>query len=74
VTCILFRELRKLTTSLAVLRTTNNLPCIIVLEKLAADDMMENIKGQLAYMNKFVSVSPEMYQALHEEGIDETVD
>lgn len=55
-------------------RTTNNLPCIVVLEKLATDDLTENIKGQLAYMNKYVSVSPEMYQALHEEAIDETVD
>jgi len=58
--------------SVNVVRTTNNLPCIIVVEKLAADDVRESVKGQLAYMNKYVNVSPEMYQAIHMEEIDET--
>jgi tRNA G10 N-methylase Trm11/alkylated DNA repair dioxygenase AlkB len=57
--------------SVNVVRTTNNLPCIIVIEKLAADELRESIKGQLAYMNQYVNVSPEIYQAIHTEDIDD---
>lgn len=57
--------------SVNVVRTTNNLPSILVVEKLAADDVRDSIKGQLAYMNQYVTVSPEMYQAIHMEAIDE---
>lgn len=54
-----------------VIRTANNLPSILVVEKLERDEVRENIKGQLAYMNQYVNVSPEMYQSLHVEAIDE---
>lgn len=57
--------------SVNVVRTTNNLPCIVVIEKLAVDKLRESIKGQLAYLNKYVSVSPDIYQAIHNEDIDE---
>lgn len=67
-------EFQKLNPCSADLRTTNNLPSIVVLEKLADDEVTDNLKNQLAYMNKYVSVSPEIYQALHEEGVDEKVD
>ena len=50
---------------------TNNLPCIIVAEKLGHDLMNEDIKGQLAYMSQFVNVSSEMYHAIKMENIDE---
>lgn len=39
--------------------------------KAGTDEVRENIKGQLAYMNQYVNVSPEMYQSLHVEAIDE---
>lgn len=58
--------------SVNVVRTTNNLPCIIVVEKLAVDEVRESVKGQLAHLNKFVCVSPEMYNAIHMEVIDES--
>ena len=54
-----------------VVRTTNNLPCIVVVEKLAVDKLQDSIKGQLAYYNQFVNVSPEIYHAIHNEDIDE---
>ena len=54
-----------------VVRTTNNLPCIVVIEKLAVDELQNSIKGQLAYYNQFVNVSPEIYHAIHNEDIDE---
>ena len=54
-----------------IVRTTNNLPCIIVAEKLGHDLMNEDIKGQLAYMSQFVNVSSEMYHAIKMENIDE---
>ena len=57
--------------SVNVVRTTNNLPCIVVVEKLPLDELTDNIKGQLAYMNQYVNVSPEIYQALHDEDVDE---
>jgi tRNA G10 N-methylase Trm11 len=53
-----------------VIRTTNNLPCIVVVEKLATDALNNSIKGQLAYMSQFVNVSKEMYHAIHMEDID----
>jgi alkylated DNA repair dioxygenase AlkB/23S rRNA G2445 N2-methylase RlmL len=56
--------------SVNVVRTTNNLPCIIVIEKLPHDEVTERIKGQLAYMNQYVSVNPEIYHAIHDEDIE----
>lgn len=58
--------------SVNVVRTTNNLPCIVVIEKLPADELRDSVKGQLAYMAKYVNVSPEMYEAIHMEAIDES--
>ena len=59
--------------SVTVVRTTNNLPCLIVLEKLPKDEVRDSIKGQLAYLNQYVSVSPDIYHAIHNEDIDEDV-
>jgi tRNA G10 N-methylase Trm11 len=56
--------------SVNVVRTTNNLPSIVVVEKLAVDGLRESIKGQLAHLAQFVNVSPEIYQAIHMEQID----
>ena len=58
--------------SVNVVRTTNNLPSILVIEKLAADDVRDSVKRQLSYLAQFVNVSSEMYQAVHYEKIDET--
>lgn len=55
-----------------VVRTTNNLPCILVVEKVGRDLLHESVKTQLAYMSQFVNVSKEMYQAINNETIDET--
>jgi len=49
-----------------VVRTTNNLPCIVVVEKLAQDLMRDNLQRQLYDMSHFVNLAPEMYKALHE--------
>jgi tRNA G10 N-methylase Trm11 len=57
--------------SVNVVRTTNNLPCIVVVEKLEVDELLDSIKGQLAYYNQFVSVSPQIYHTIHTEDIDE---
>jgi tRNA G10 N-methylase Trm11/alkylated DNA repair dioxygenase AlkB len=57
-----------------VVRTSNNLPCIVVIEKLPRDILNETIKGQLAYLSQFVSVSSEMYHAIHHEDIADGVD
>ena len=54
-----------------VVRTANNLPCIVVIEKLAVDELNESVKGQLAHLNKYVSFSPEIYEAIHMEKIDD---
>ena len=54
-----------------VVRTTNNLPCLIVIEKLAVDEIRDCVKSQLAHLERFVNVSPEMYQAIHLETIDD---
>jgi tRNA (guanine6-N2)-methyltransferase len=58
--------------SVNVVRTTNNLPSIVVVEKLAADEVRDSVKRQLSYLAQFVNVSSEMYQAVHYEKIDET--
>lgn len=52
-----------------VVRTTNNLPCIVVIEKLGFDVLNDAIKGQLAYMSQYVNVSNELYHAIHMEDI-----
>lgn len=57
--------------SVNVIRTTNNLPSIICVEKIANDEVRDSIKGQLAYLNQYVHVSPEMYQAIHMEALDD---
>ena len=57
-----------------VIRTTNNLPCILVVEKIGRDLLHESVKNQLAYMSQFVNVSKEMYQAINNETIDEVND
>ena len=58
--------------SVNVVRTTNNLPSIVVIEKLAVDEVRTSVKRQLAYLAQFVNVSSEMYSALNYEKIDET--
>lgn len=57
--------------SVNVIRTTNNLPSIFVIEKLASDALRDSIKNQLAHLSQYVTVGPEMYQALHSEAIEE---
>jgi 23S rRNA G2445 N2-methylase RlmL len=57
--------------SVNVIRTSNNLPCIVVIEKLAVDVVRDSVKGQLAHLNKYVSFSPELYEAIHMETIDD---
>lgn len=57
-----------------VVRTTNNLPCIVVVEKLPVDEIRESIKGQLAHLNQFVNVSPEIYKCIHMEDVDDDFD
>jgi tRNA G10 N-methylase Trm11/alkylated DNA repair dioxygenase AlkB len=52
-----------------VIRTTNNLPSIIVVEKLPIDEVREALKGQLSHLNQFVSVSPEIYRSIHTEDV-----
>eukprot|EP00578_Thalassiosira_sp_NH16_P018309 CAMPEP_0181094364 /NCGR_PEP_ID=MMETSP1071-20121207/9954_1 /TAXON_ID=35127 /ORGANISM="Thalassiosira sp., Strain NH16" /LENGTH=780 /DNA_ID=CAMNT_0023176689 /DNA_START=50 /DNA_END=2392 /DNA_ORIENTATION=- len=58
--------------SVNCVRTTNNLPSIVVVEKLAVDEVRDAVKRQLGYLAQFVSVSSEMHQAVHYEKIDET--
>lgn len=57
-----------------VVRTTNNLPCIVVVEKLPVDEIRESIKGQLAHLNQYVNVSPEIYKCIHTEDVDDDFD
>eukprot|EP00977_Amphora_coffeiformis_P022180 scaffold10570_cov176-Amphora_coffeaeformis.AAC.30 len=57
--------------SVNVVRTTNNLPCLVIVEKQPVDELTDSIKGQLAFLNRYVSVSPDIYQALHDEEVDE---
>jgi putative N6-adenine-specific DNA methylase/tRNA (guanine6-N2)-methyltransferase len=54
-----------------VVKTTNNLPTIVVIEKLEKDEVRDTIKGQLAHLIQFVSVSPELYQSIHNEDVDD---
>jgi alkylated DNA repair dioxygenase AlkB/tRNA G10 N-methylase Trm11 len=54
-----------------VIRTSNNLPCIVVVEKLATDLVRDAIKGQLAHLNQFVNVSPEIFQSIHTEVLED---
>lgn len=58
--------------SVNVVRTTNNLPSIVVIEKLTVDEVRTSVKRQLGYLAQFVNVSSEMYNALNYEKIDET--
>ena len=58
--------------SVNCVRTTNNLPSIVVVEKLAVDEVRDAVKRQLGYLGQFVNVSSEMYSAVHYEKIDET--
>ena len=55
-----------------MVRTTNNLPSIVVIEKLSVDEVRTSVKRQLGYLAQFVNVSSEMYNALNYEKIDET--
>jgi len=57
--------------SVNVVKTTNNLPSIVVIEKLAVDEVRTSVKRQLGYLAQFVNVSSEMYNALNYEKIDE---
>jgi len=71
---LLTRILRKLSgryrlLSVQVVRTSNNLPCIVVVEKLERDLLNDQVKDQLAYMSQFVNISPEMYHSIHSEDI-----
>ena len=50
-----------------VVRTTNNMPCVIVVEKLSHDVVHETLKHQLYDMSQYVNISPEMYNAVHLE-------
>jgi hypothetical protein len=68
--CFLLSPFRLL--SVNCVRTTNNLPSIVVVERVAVDQVRGAVKRQLGYLAQFVSVSPEMYQAVHYEKIDET--
>jgi len=68
----MMRILRKLSgryrlLSMRVVRTTNNMPCVVVVEKIARDIVHESLKGQLYDMAKYVNISPEMYSAVHLE-------
>ncbi|KAL7538428.1 hypothetical protein ACHAXR_012771 [Thalassiosira sp. AJA248-18] len=58
--------------SVNCVRTTNNLPSIVVVEKVAVDEVRDAVKRQLGYLAQFVNVSSEMYKAVHYEKIDET--
>lgn len=68
----MMRILRKLSgryklLSIQVVRTTNNMPCVIVVEKLSHDVVHETLKHQLYDMSQYVNISPEMYNAVHLE-------
>jgi len=54
-----------------VIRTTNNLPSLVVIEKLSTDIIRDSLKGQLAHLNQYVNVSPEIYQSIHNEDVDD---
>ncbi|KAL3915800.1 MAG: hypothetical protein SGILL_005475, partial [Bacillariaceae sp.] len=54
-----------------VIRTSNNLPTVMVIEKLPVDEVRESIKSQLAHLNQFVNVSPEIFQTIHTEELED---
>ena len=53
-----------------VIRTSNNLPSIVVLEKLGRDELNNAIKSQLSYLSQYVNISRELYHDIHMEKID----
>ena len=69
---ILILHLLRRLLSVNCVRTTNNLPSIVVVEKLETDEVRDAVKRQLGYLAQFVSVSSEMHSAVHYEKIDET--
>lgn len=54
--------------SFQVVRTTNNLPTICVVEKVAHDFLHKGLSRQLFDMSKYVNLAPEMYRAVHDIG------
>ena len=42
-----------------------------MIEKLNDDIVRDSIKGQLAHLNQYVNVSPEIYKSIHCEEVDE---
>lgn len=56
--------------SVSIVRTTNNLPSLIVIEKIGQDTLVDSVKNQLGYMSQFVNFSKEMYSAINNETID----
>ena len=72
----LVRILRKLSgryriLKVMIVRTTNNMPSIVVVEKLERDRLHDSVKLQLSYMSQFVNFSKEMYQNITTETIDD---
>ena len=58
----MMRILRKLSgryklLSIQVVRTTNNMPCVVVVEKLEHDLVHETLKHQLYDMSQYVNIS-----------------
>lgn len=53
-----------------VVRTSNNLPSIVVAEKLGRDVERDDVADQLARMSRYVNVSAEMYHAIRMEDVD----
>ena len=53
-----------------VVRTTNNLPSIIVAEKLAVDELHRSIKGQLTHLHQYVNINREIYETIHTENVE----
>lgn len=56
--------------SVNVVRTSNNLPSIIVAEKLAIDELHCSIKGQLTHLHQYVTIDREIYDTIHAENIE----
>lgn len=48
-----------------IIRTPNNMPCMVVVEKLPRDMMREALQRQLYDMSHYINLAPEMYNALH---------
>jgi len=51
-----------------VVRTTNNLPCIVVVEKVQQDVARDALQRQLYDTSQYVNLAPEMYKAVHTDG------